>query len=79
MAGGNQPGERFTTIFSAFMVFCVLVWLWGLGLFMLWPWQKGGEWLPDFPMVGWEKLCLPSVSYRSAGRVFLVFGCRCAG
>ena len=51
MAGGNQPGERFTTIFSAFMVFCVLVWLWGLGLFMLWPWQKGGEWLPDFPMV----------------------------
>lgn len=46
-----HPGDRFTGIFSAFMVFCVLVWLWGLGLYMLWPWQKGGEWLPDFPMV----------------------------
>jgi hypothetical protein len=47
----TQPGERFTAIFSALMVFCVLVWLWGLGLFMLWPWQKGGEWLPEFPIV----------------------------
>lgn len=46
-----HPGDRFTGIFSAFMVFCVLVWLWGLGLYMLWPWQKGGEWLPEFPMV----------------------------
>lgn len=42
--------ERFSAIFSAFMVFCVLVWLWGLGLFMFWPWQKGGQWLPDFPV-----------------------------
>lgn len=47
----NHPGDRFTRIFSAFMVFCVLVWLWSLGLFMLWPWQKGGDWLPDFPIV----------------------------
>jgi len=51
MAGNGNPGDRFTTIFSAFMIFCVMVWLWGLGLFMLWPWQKGGEWLPDFPIV----------------------------
>ncbi len=51
MAAPNHPGERFTRIFSAFMVFCVMVWLWGLGLFMLWPWQKGGQWLPDFPIV----------------------------
>lgn len=43
--------DRFARIFSAFMVFCVLVWLWGLGLFMLWPWQKGGDWLPEFPIV----------------------------
>lgn len=47
----KQPGERFSAIFSAFMVFCVVVWLWGLGLFMLWPWHKGGEWLPEFPMI----------------------------
>lgn len=47
----KHPGDRFTKIFSAFMVFCVLVWLWSLGLFMLWPWQKGGDWLPDFPIV----------------------------
>ena len=51
MAAPNHPGERFTRIFSTFMVFCVMVWLWGLGLFMLWPWQKGGQWLPDFPLV----------------------------
>ncbi len=61
----NHPGDRFTGVFSAFMVFCVLVWLWGLGLFMLWPWQKGGDWLPDFPMVavcGDQGLC--SLPYR---------------
>lgn len=34
-ASATQPGDRFTAIFTAFMVFCVLVWLWGLGLFML--------------------------------------------
>lgn len=45
-----QHTERFSAIFSALMVFCVLVWLWGLGLFMFWPWQKGGEWLPDYPL-----------------------------
>lgn len=49
--GPTQLSERFSAIFSAFMVFCVLIWLWGLGLFMLWPWQKGGEWLPDFPII----------------------------
>lgn len=49
-APAAQPGDRFAAIFSALMVFCVLVWLWGLGLFMLWPWQKGGEWLPEFPI-----------------------------
>ncbi len=49
-ASATQPGDRFTAIFTAFMVFCVLVWLWGLGLFMLWPWQKGGDWLPDYPL-----------------------------
>lgn len=48
--GAPQLGDRFTTIFSAFMVFCVMVWLWGLGLFMLWPWQKGGDWLPEYPL-----------------------------
>lgn len=50
-APGNHPADRFTTVFSAFMVFCVLVWLWGLGLYLVWPWQQGGEWLPDFPIV----------------------------
>lgn len=50
-AGVPQHGERFSAIFRALMVYCVLVWLWGLGLFMFWPWQKGGQWLPDFPIV----------------------------
>lgn len=47
---GPQHTERFSRIFTVFMVFCVLVWLWGLGLFMLWPWQKGGDWLADYPI-----------------------------
>lgn len=56
----SQPADRFAGIFKAFMIFCVLVWMWGLGLFMLWPWQQGGEWLPDFPIVAIcqdESLC----------------------
>ena len=32
------------------MVFCVLVWMWGLGLYLFWPWQHGGTWLPDYPI-----------------------------
>ena len=47
----TQPAQRFAGIFSAGMVFCVLVWMWGLGLYLVWPWQQGGEWLPDFPIV----------------------------
>lgn len=47
---GPQHTARFSAIFSAFMVFCVLVWLWGLGLYLFWPWQKGGDWLPDYPI-----------------------------
>lgn len=50
--GTNDPGQRFASIFKALMVFCVLVWLWGLGLLMIWPWHQGGEWLPEFPIVG---------------------------
>ena len=45
-----QPTERFSRIFSAFMVFCILVWLWGLGLYLFWPWQNGGTWLPEYPI-----------------------------
>ena len=33
------------------MIFCALVWIWGLILMKYWPWQTGGEWLPDFPLV----------------------------
>lgn len=47
----KQPGDRFTKIFSAFMAFCLLVWLWSFSLYMFWPWHQGGEWLPEFPIV----------------------------
>ncbi len=47
----TQPAIRFATIFKALMLFCALVWLWGLALLSGWPWSKGGEWLPDFPIV----------------------------
>lgn len=50
-ASTNDPSQRFGKIFKALMVYCVLVWLWGLGLLMIWPWQKGGEWLPEFPLI----------------------------
>ena len=45
-----QHSERFSSIFALFMIFCVLVWVWGLAFFMFWPWQKGGDWLPDYPL-----------------------------
>lgn len=45
------PANRFATIFKAMMLFCGLVWLWGLALVSGWPWSKGGEWLPEFPIV----------------------------
>lgn len=47
----NRQAARFSAIFRAFMVFCVLVWLWGLGLYLFWPWQNGGNWLPEYPIV----------------------------
>lgn len=50
-AQGNQPGDRFTGVFSTFMAFCLLVWLWSFSLFLFWPWQQGGQWLPDFPIL----------------------------
>lgn len=45
------PATRFAAIFKAMMLFCGLVWLWGLALVSGWPWSKGGEWLPEFPIV----------------------------
>lgn len=50
-ASTNDPSQRFGKIFKALMVYCVLVWLWCLGLLMVWPWQKGGDWLAEFPIV----------------------------
>jgi hypothetical protein len=38
-------------IFKAMMLFCALIWIWGLALIKIWPWQTGGEWLPEFPIV----------------------------
>lgn len=46
-----DPNQRFASIFKALMVFCALVWIWGLILMKYWPWQTGGEWLADFPLV----------------------------
>lgn len=67
----TQPIERFSPVFSALMVFCVLVWLWGLGLFMLWPWQKGGEWLPDYPIAvrcAGDQTCAIPIGQLAAAR-----------
>ena len=47
----DDPNQRFATIFKALMIFCALVWIWGLILMKYWPWQTGGEWLPAFPIV----------------------------
>jgi hypothetical protein len=50
------PANRFARIFKWLMLFCALVWVWGLALMMAWPWTKGGEWLPEFPLVA---TCVP--------------------
>ncbi len=49
----------FVSIFKAMMIYCVLVWIWALALIYAWPWQKGGEWLPEFPIVA---VCKPETS-----------------
>jgi hypothetical protein len=43
------PVNRFARVFKWLMIYCVLVWMWGLALMAAWPWEKGGEWLPAFP------------------------------
>jgi hypothetical protein len=45
-----DPGKRFAGIFKTLMLFCALVWLWGMLLLQFWPWHKGGEWVADFPI-----------------------------
>jgi len=57
MAKDNRP--LFVSIFKAMMIYCVLVWIWALALIYAWPWQKGGEWLPEFPIVA---VCAPETS-----------------
>ena len=57
MARDNRP--LFAGIFKAMMIYCVLVWVWALALIYAWPWQKGGEWLPEFPIVA---VCAPETS-----------------
>ena len=47
----NDPNQRLASIFKALMIFCALIWIWGLLLLKYWPWQTGGEWLPEFPIV----------------------------
>lgn len=56
-----QPANRFARIFKWLMLFCALVWVWGFALVMAWPWHKGGDWLPEFPLVvtcAPDKLCI---------------------
>lgn len=46
--GGNN---RFASLFPTLMGFCVLAWVWSFALYSYWPWNKGGDWLPAFPIV----------------------------
>lgn len=46
--GGNN---RLAALFPTLMGFCVLAWVWSFALYTYWPWSKGGEWLPAFPIV----------------------------
>lgn len=43
--------NRLASIFPTLMGFCVLAWLWSFALYTYWPWSRGGEWLPAFPIV----------------------------
>lgn len=49
----------FTRIFKGMMVFCALVWVWAMALIYAWPWHKGGDWLPGFPIVA---SCVPDTA-----------------
>ena len=55
------PVNRFARVFKWLMIYCVLVWMWGLALMAAWPWEKGGEWLPAFPLVATCKPDTPCV------------------
>jgi hypothetical protein len=35
-------------IFIAMMSFCGLVWMWTVVFILAWPWEKGGDWKPEF-------------------------------
>lgn len=35
-------------IFIAMMLYCGLVWVWTVAFILGWPWDKGGEWKPEF-------------------------------
>lgn len=35
-------------VFAAMMIYCVLVWICTVGFILVWPWDKGGTWKPEF-------------------------------
>lgn len=41
----------FAQIFLAMMIFCGLVWIWTVAFIIAWPWEKSGEWKPEFRIV----------------------------
>ena len=41
----------FAQVFLALMIFCGLVWIWTVAFIVGWPWEKSGDWQPDFRVV----------------------------
>lgn len=41
----------FAQVFLALMIFCGLVWIWTVAFIIGWPWEKSGDWQPEFRVV----------------------------
>lgn len=41
----------FAQVFLALMIFCGLVWIWTVAFIVGWPWEKSGDWQPEFRVV----------------------------
>lgn len=43
--------NTFRRIFGWLMAFVGMTWVWAVAIIMAWPWEKGGQWEPEFRLV----------------------------
>lgn len=47
----SDQRSLFSKIFIAMMIFTGLVWAWTVAFIISWPWDKNGDWKPEFRLV----------------------------